>query len=236
MLSDKLKTFYDPQYSIDGVASIRHLVSGDVMMHIRQVLGPLKVRRLLDVGAGEGSMLHRLAECQAADEFYAVEISTSAVEALRSRNIPNLKQVDLFDGYAIPHQNKKFDIVTCIHVLEHIEHERLFLQELRRVSKRIIVEVPLANTLRVRSALDTRDETGHINIYNIHTFRNVLETSGLRVSSLRVFSMSGAYERCLYGQMRGTIKNAFRRAFLTCIPGVAQQLFTYMAMALVECD
>src|SRR5690349_15730792 len=58
-------------------------------------LNPSKV---LEVGAGDGSILHYLNEWNFADELYALEISGSGVAFIEQRKLPKLKEVNSFDG------------------------------------------------------------------------------------------------------------------------------------------
>ena len=52
---------------------------------------------MLEVGAGDGSILKFLADANFAPEYAAVEISESGVEHIKLRNINNLKSIQLFD-------------------------------------------------------------------------------------------------------------------------------------------
>jgi ubiquinone/menaquinone biosynthesis C-methylase UbiE len=62
--------------------------------------------------------------------------------ALSGRN-PKLQSLILYDGKTIPFENDRFDIVTCIDVLEHVEDYEKFLSELIRVSRKgVFISTP----------------------------------------------------------------------------------------------
>lgn len=162
----------------------------------------------------------------------AVEISTSGVEAIKARKISNLASVDIFDGYHIPHADKTFDLDLAIHVVEHVEHERMFLTEAARVCKKLYIEVPLEHTRNLTKAIRMSGPYGHINFYTPLTFDNLLKTSGLKVERLMTFAHDLAYEQHLYGKSKGWVKYKLRTEFLRFAPKAAVRSMVYMAGAL----
>jgi SAM-dependent methyltransferase len=228
-VSQQFQDLYDGYYS--GKNTKRAITAEQTIEHIRSVWSGGPVDRMLDVGAGEGSLLPHLSKCGLANELYAVEISGTGVDTITSRKFSKLVEVTKFDGYHIPYPDKHFDVACCIHVLEHVEHERAFLKELSRVAKRLIIEVPLEHTLRVKRSIRLSRPYGHINLYTPITFRNILETTGLAVDSLKVFSNSLALERCMDGRTMGTTKYAIRTGLLRIAPAVATFAMTYMCTA-----
>ena len=102
-----------------------------------------KFNRVLEIGAGEGSVLKCLDRKGFAKELHALEISPSGVEIIRSLGINTLVTCDIFDGYNIPFENNAFDLVILAHVLEHVEFPRVLLREMRRVAPFQYIEVPL---------------------------------------------------------------------------------------------
>jgi ubiquinone/menaquinone biosynthesis C-methylase UbiE len=73
---------------------------------------------ILEIGAGEGSILQKLRELNYAQALYALEISESGIEAIQKRNIPDLIECKLYDGYEVPYSDKRFDLAILSHVLE----------------------------------------------------------------------------------------------------------------------
>jgi hypothetical protein len=139
-------------------------------------------------------------------------------------------------GIPIPYPDKHFDLAIAIHVLEHVEHERLFLRELRRVSRRVYIEVPLEHGFGIRRSIASGRRYGHINFYMKDTLQAMLHSAGLKVIRSEVFAPSAAYEECISGRMKGRIKNAIRRGALTVAPRLAPWFIAYNGYALCDSD
>jgi hypothetical protein len=235
-ISEEYRALYAGYYADPrgGLATKRTLAAADSLQHMRQLLGDYNPDAIIDVGAGNGSVLEALQHSGLGSRLTAVEISESGIAEIKARQLPRLVDVQIFNGYQIPYGDGAFDLAIAIHVLEHVEHERVLLQELQRVARRIIVEVPLENGLRAGRAIRAGRPNGHINYYTPETFINLLETAGLRVLDHAVHTSSVAYEQFLSGRFKGRVKHAIRRAALTVAPTVAPWLATYLLTAYCE--
>ena len=226
-VNNDLKQLYEGYYEAAPPSLVhkRGLSAISTLQHLNEVSGGKRWGRLIDVGAGDGAVLTKLAETKTADEFYAVEISESGVDAIRAAAPASLKEVKVFDGYKIDYPDKFFDAAICIHVIEHVEHERILLRELARVAKEIIIEVPLEGGLRIAGSIVAGRLYGHINLYTLPGFLYLLETSGLKVEQYAVTTSSADYERHLYGAFKGTVKSAIRRTAVRLFPSIAPWFF-----------
>jgi SAM-dependent methyltransferase len=181
--------------------------------------------RVLEIGAGEGALLARLAEIGFGRELSALEVSEGAVEVIRARGIPRLAEARLFDGYAVPHADRSFDLAILSHVLEHVEHPRALLREAARVAGRVFVEVPLEDTWRLPRDF-ALGPTGHVNFYSPRSLRHLVQSTGLRVLRERI-SNPGIAVHAYRGGARGRLRWAVREALLAVAPPLATRLFTY---------
>lgn len=182
ILSGNVKTAYDAFYEQHDEAW-RMLGAKYKAQHIIDVCKGRVFKKVLEVGAGDGSILKLLAERDFAPEYYAVEISESGVEHIKARGIQNLKSVQVFDGYKLPFEDDSFDLIILSHVLEHVEHERLLLRELRRVATRVLIEVPRDYKAGVDTRLKHFLAYGHINVYTPTSLRYLLRTEGFEVEA-----------------------------------------------------
>jgi len=164
IVSDNVKRAYDEFYNKHDEAW-RMLGAKFKAQHIIDVCQGHNFKRVLEVGAGDGSILKLLAEQNFAPEYHAVEISESGVEHIKARNITNLKSVSIFDGYHLPFDDNSFDLIILSHVLEHVEHERLLLRELKRVAAWSVIEVPRDYKADVDNKIKHFLAYGHINVY-----------------------------------------------------------------------
>jgi SAM-dependent methyltransferase len=230
-VSEKLSKLYGSYY--DGsVTEKRGIAARQTVTHIQRLLRNPPYGRLIDVGAGDGAVLALLDQVAFAHELHAVDISSSGVDAIRARHLPRLRCAELFDGYRIPESEESYDLGLAIHVLEHVEHERAFLNEITSKCNLVYVEVPLELTINVD--LSTSGRYGHINLYTPTSFRNLLLTSELEILEFEVFTNSLEYETHLGGRWRGPLKHALRNTLLTAAPFVAPFMMTYLAGAVVR--
>lgn len=180
MLSNNVKSAYNQFYQQNDDAW-RMLGAKSKAKNIIEVCSTLKPNKLLEVGAGDGSILHFLNEWNFGKELYALEIADTGVEFIKKRNLQNLVEVKSFDGYQIPYEDDSFDLVILAHVLEHVEHERVLLRELKRVAKHIVVEVPLDYRFGVDKRMKHFLNYGHINMYTPTSLRFLLQSEGLEI-------------------------------------------------------
>lgn len=180
MLSEDVKSAYNEFYKSSDEAW-RMLGASDKARNIMEVCKSIKPERILEVGAGDGSILHFLDEASFGSEIYALEIADTGVERIRNRNLKRLKAVDSFDGYKIPYPDGHFDLVILAHVLEHVEHERILLRELKRVARYVVIEVPLDYRFGVDKRMKHFLNYGHINMYTPTLIRFLLQTEGLEI-------------------------------------------------------
>jgi ubiquinone/menaquinone biosynthesis C-methylase UbiE len=180
MLSNDVKSAYNQFYEQNDDAW-RMLGAKAKAKNITEVCSGLKPEKVLEVGAGDGSILHFLNEWGFGKDLYALEIADSGVAAINKRNLGSLKEVKTFDGYQIPYADDSFDLVILAHVLEHVEHERILLRELKRVAKHIVIEVPLDYRFGVDQRMKHFLNYGHINMYTPTSLRFLLQSEGLEV-------------------------------------------------------
>ncbi|MDN5287369.1 MAG: methyltransferase type 11 [Mucilaginibacter sp.] len=182
IISGNVKTAYDQFYEKHDEAW-RMLGAKYKAQHIIDVCRGLTFTNVLEVGAGDGSILKFLSDHNFAPELNAVEISASGVEYIQSRGIQNLKSVQVFDGYKLPFGDDSFDLIILSHVLEHVEHERLLLREIKRVAKHCVIEVPRDYKAGVDKRIKHFLAYGHINVYTPTSLRYLLRTEGFEVEN-----------------------------------------------------
>ncbi|KHK02805.1 methyltransferase domain-containing protein [Desulfovibrio sp. TomC] len=174
-----------------------------------------RINRVLEVGAGEGSILKCLDRKAFANELHALEISSSGVEIIRSLGINSLASCDIFDGYTIPFEDNTFDLVILAHVLEHIEYPRILLREMRRVARYQYIEVPLDMPADLVSSAMMLSY-GHVDCFSRSRLRHLLLSENL----LPIIDSTKRYHRSaveyLHFEGNGVLRtpelvNAFRQ-------------------------
>ncbi|MEO6758957.1 MAG: class I SAM-dependent methyltransferase [Saprospiraceae bacterium] len=181
-LSSEVKQAYEDQYDASIIAwrEVNGRHKAENIAGILQKNG-LTPDSICEVGCGEGSILNWLGKTGVGKQLYGLDISDSAIEIARSKNIPNVVEIKPFSGYEIPYADGFFDLAVCSHVIEHVEHPRLLLREIKRVSKRQYFEVPIDFSLTVDRKLDHYLAYGHINIFTPALFRFLLRSEKFEV-------------------------------------------------------
>lgn len=179
-VSKSMQAGYDEFYT-DELTEWRELGGKYKARHVMEVCAGHNFAKVMECGAGEGSILKFLDEFGVFGELYALEISDSGISQILKRKIKQLKEVKKFDGYEIPYPNKEFDMVYCSHVIEHVEHPRLLLREIKRVSHFQVFEIPLDYSYLVDSKVDYFLSFGHINIYTPALFKFLIRSEGYKI-------------------------------------------------------
>ena len=173
---------YDDFYD-ESIVEWRDLGARYKSQNIFDVTDGKTFENVLDCGAGEGSVLKYLDSADFCQNLYAIEISSSGIEKIEGLNLTKLREIKKFDGYSIPFPDKYFDLVYCTHVIEHVEHPRLLLREIKRVSKSQVFEVPLDHVINVDKYYKELHSFGHINVYTPSTFRYLLKSEGFAIKN-----------------------------------------------------
>ncbi|MDZ7897005.1 MAG: class I SAM-dependent methyltransferase [Arcicella sp.] len=179
-VNQNLQEAYNDQYSSES-AIWRGLGARQKVANILKITAGGSFQRVLEVGAGDGSVLKSLSEHNFAQELHAVEISESGLAQIQAKNIKNLASAQIFDGYKLPFEDKFFDLIILTHVLEHVEHERLLLREIHRVTKNLVLEVPKDYRFGADRKLAHFLAYGHINIYTPTSLRFLLLTENFKI-------------------------------------------------------
>jgi ubiquinone/menaquinone biosynthesis C-methylase UbiE len=219
-LLENYSTYYD-----DLDSTWRKIGAVEKASNIIDLCSPFPHDSILEVGAGDGSVLAQLSGRDFCKKMFALEISPSGVHAIVEKKIPSLVNVELFDGYNIPYSDKEFDLVALTHVVEHVEHPRKLLYEAGRVGKFVFIEVPLEDNWRL--PLDyTFDKVGHINFYSPRTIRRLVQTCGFTVLDQRITNRSkNGY--VYQDKAKGNIKYWLKEILLKLSPQIAVSAFTY---------
>jgi SAM-dependent methyltransferase len=189
------------------------------------------VRRVADIGCGEGSVIQRLAELDYGEEFVGFEISHSAIEMAERLSYARPTSFVAYDGSRVPAEDGSFDLAILSHVIEHVEEPRSLLAEARRVARNVFVEVPLELNLRTPSQFEWTD-VGHINLYNPLLLKHLCQSAGLHIVAEQVTCPSREIFEFHKGRI-GAMKWAIKRGFLFVKP-IATRLFTYNGSVLAR--
>ncbi len=221
-LSTALKEHYERGYADYSRAEWRALGAQHKANNIMQLCQSLPHERILEIGAGDGAVLECLRKNNFGSEWHALEISSSAVALINSKGFPS----QVFDGGNLPQADKSFDLVFLSHVVEHLEHPRMLLQEAGRVGAHVCVEVPLEHTIRMKDE-HIFGSVGHLNFFTPSTARMLLMSVGYDIIGTRLDNPSRAVLMLNHGGWKGTFIWSIRELGLKLAPGLAAKVFCY---------
>ncbi|OGH17074.1 MAG: hypothetical protein A3C30_02410 [Candidatus Levybacteria bacterium RIFCSPHIGHO2_02_FULL_40_18] len=155
-----------------------------------RTIKPLKPKKILDVGCGEGFTLIKLKHEKVGEKFEGVDNSDEAL-TLGKKLYPKLN-INKGNIYKLPYKDNSFDLAICTEVLEHIKDPEKALSELKRVSsKYIVLSVPnepffiLANLLRGKYLKTFGNHPEHVNHWTSQSFKRFIRENGLKISCVR---------------------------------------------------
>ncbi len=138
------------------------------------------VRRVLDVGCGEGEICGFIRDVFSGVDYFALDIDRDLAAHTASAN-PGVHGL-VSDACSLPWGDDSFDLVLGIEVLEHLADPGCAIAEMARVSRQhVLVSVPNEPLWRVlnlmRGSYLTRwgNTPGHIQHWNAAGFRRLLE-------------------------------------------------------------
>jgi SAM-dependent methyltransferase len=226
-ISQTLRRHYENSYAEDNpvMAEGRKIGAERKAENIIRLCSPFPHARILEIGAGDGSVLLSLKRRGFGQTMTALEISDSAVRKLQALNLSELG-VESFDGSRVPFGSNSFDIAILTHVVEHLENPRQLIKESARVAKYVYVEVPCEDNRGVGKDWLWNPE-GHINYYTPRSIRFLVQSCGLHVHAQR--TMDWALRTYIFenGPCLGVIKCAVKRTAMF-LP-IRHMLFTYNA-------
>ena len=90
-------------YHYEGESEWCRLGAIDKAANAVRLCGDIPHASILEVGAGEGAILGQLSELDFGQQYTAIEVSESGLEAILGRNLAKLAECRLFDGERIPY-------------------------------------------------------------------------------------------------------------------------------------
>jgi 2-polyprenyl-3-methyl-5-hydroxy-6-metoxy-1,4-benzoquinol methylase len=173
---------YDKYGSTNPV--VRRLMGG-----FERALDELFVRAqptsLLDVGCGEGLLVHRWAQRLGEKRVVGIDLEEESIQAgWAERQAPNL-EYRVMTADSLPFAADEFDLVSAIEVLEHLPDPERTLSEMARCAERhLLVSVPheplwrALNLARGAYVPQLGNTPGHLNHWSKRSFMRLLSRHG----------------------------------------------------------
>ena len=124
----------------------------------------LKFITFCEIGCGAGKILKYLSQNYKRKFFFGYEISKNAFSMCNTKQ----KKIKYYN-YNLK-KNKKYDVILCADVVEHVENPFKFLSDIKKSSTFQILHIPLDlsvnSILRKSIILKARKKVGHLHFYN----------------------------------------------------------------------
>ena len=149
---------------------------------------------LLDVGCGEGVLVHEWAGRIAPRRVVGIDLEEPSIQAgWAQRPAPNL-EYRIMKAESMPFADGEFDVATGIEVLEHVPDPAHTVAEMARVAKsHLIVSVPREplwrglNMARGAYLKQLGNTPGHVNHWSKRSFTRLLSQHGTVVEARSPF-------------------------------------------------
>ncbi|HEV2997918.1 MAG TPA: class I SAM-dependent methyltransferase [Solirubrobacteraceae bacterium] len=173
---------YDKYGSTNPVA--RRLMAG-FERDLDELLDRADPRSLLDVGCGEGVLVHRWARRMPKRRIVGIDLEEESIQAgWAARRAPNL-EYRVMPAESLPFESDEFDLASAIEVLEHVPDPERTLAEMARCAERhLLVSVPreplwrMLNMARGAYWPDLGNTPGHLNHWSRRAFVELLSRHG----------------------------------------------------------
>jgi 2-polyprenyl-3-methyl-5-hydroxy-6-metoxy-1,4-benzoquinol methylase len=173
---------YDKYGSSNPV--VRRLMAG-FQAALEELFAQADPHSLLDVGCGEGVLVHRWAERLGEKRVVGIDLEEESLQAgWAQRQAPNLEYRTLPAG-DLPFAANEFDLASAIEVLEHVPDPERTLAEMARCAERhLLVSVPreplwrALNMARGAYVAQLGNTPGHLNHWSRRSFERLLSRYG----------------------------------------------------------
>jgi 2-polyprenyl-3-methyl-5-hydroxy-6-metoxy-1,4-benzoquinol methylase len=140
---------------------------------------------LLDVGCGEGVLVHRWAQRLGRARVVGIDLEEPSIQAgWAQRTAPNL-EYKVMKAENLPFTDSEFELSCAIEVLEHVPDPEHTLAEMARCAERhLLVSVPreplwrMLNMARGAYWSDLGNTPGHLNHWSRRSFVRLLSRHG----------------------------------------------------------
>jgi 2-polyprenyl-3-methyl-5-hydroxy-6-metoxy-1,4-benzoquinol methylase len=163
---------------------VRRMMAG-FERSLEELLRQADPSSLLDVGCGEGVLVHQWALRLGERRVVGIDLEEDSIQAgWAERQAPNL-EYQVMRAENLPFADDEFDLATAIEVLEHVPDPEHTVAEMARCAERhLLVSVPreplwrMLNMARGAYFSDLGNTPGHLNHWSRRSFVRMLSRHG----------------------------------------------------------
>ncbi len=152
---------------------------------LEELMGQARPQSLLDVGCGEGVLVHRWALAMPQARLVGIDLEEESIQAgWAERQAPNLEYRRMA-AEDLPFAENEFELASAIEVLEHVPDPEHTVAEMARcASRHLLVSVPreplwrMLNMARGAYLTELGNTPGHLNHWSKRSFTKLLARHG----------------------------------------------------------
>lgn len=153
---------------------------------------------ILDVACGAGMITIGLQKKFKPKIIIGVDISKAMIRKAKENDSEKLVKWKVGDIFEY-NEKEKYDLVTCIDILEHVNDDIGFLKKVKKIGEFIVIKAPLEDSYFSRlirdlgifdTWADTEKRYGHIHHYNEKELIRLINKSGLKIERSITVPMS----------------------------------------------
>lgn len=176
-----------------GNPLVRRMMAG-FERDLRELFAQADPASVLDVGCGEGVLVHSWAQQWPEGRFVGIDLEEDSIQAgWAERQAPNLSY-RVMRAENLPFADGEFDLASAIEVLEHVPDPEHTLAEMARCARsHLLVSVPreplwrALNMARGAYLSDLGNTPGHLNHWSKRSFQRLLSRHGQVVEARSPF-------------------------------------------------
>ncbi len=194
----KWKAFYEAESQSVCFRPEREPLEGS-RVRLVQRLWSGHVASALDVGCGDGYLCSQWAQWGVASQIFGTDLVAERVK--RAQQLVPSGHFSIQSAYGLSFPDRRFDLVSVVEVLEHMERPEEALREVARVSRRhVLITVPYREDLEGNQCLcpyclKRFHPAGHLQSFDETSLTALCASAGLRVVHLKIQSYLRVLDR-----------------------------------------
>ncbi|HUV71508.1 MAG TPA: class I SAM-dependent methyltransferase [Clostridia bacterium] len=170
---------------------VKKIFIGQLLKETIRVIRRSKVKKVIDIGCGEGYPDKVICSQLPKIKLVGVDIGSQVLKKAKEQN-PKIEYC-LGDVFKLNFKPAEFDLALILEVLEHLKEPEKAIKEVKKVAKKAIFSVPSEPwfslvSLASGSYLKTKGRhPDHVNFWNLVSFEQLLRKHYNKVRVKRVF-------------------------------------------------
>ena len=139
--------------------------------------------RILDIGCKHAYLSDLISNQGLNCEYYGLDISQKVIDDLKSKK-GDFRVCDIMEG--LPFENKKFDYIFCLEVIEHVENPTFLLNQFQNVLKDngtllLSTPNPYCWLTMIGELFNYPEMEGHIHSFTLKNIKRLADFCGFKI-------------------------------------------------------